>query len=84
MKSWYGEYELKHGMQAENGITYVSNMSGEMHMEGRHDARMRYSATYPTGAERIANRIISLMPYLYTGRRVNTIVIIRRNANEWN
>ena len=55
MKSWYGEYELKHGMQAENGIIYVSNMSGEMHMEGRHDAKVRYSAAYPTGAERIVS-----------------------------
>ena len=27
-----GEYELKHGMQAENGIICASNMSGEMHM----------------------------------------------------
>ena len=47
-----GADELKHGIQAENGIIYASNMSGEMHMEGRQDAQVRYSAAYPTGAER--------------------------------
>ena len=41
--------------QGENGIIYTSNMSGEMHMEGRHDAKVRYSAAYPTGAERIVS-----------------------------
>ena len=25
------------------------DMSGEMHMDGRQDAKMRYSAAYPTG-----------------------------------
>jgi len=44
---------LKYGRQAENGIICTSNMSGEMHMRRRRDAGMRYSATYPTGAERI-------------------------------
>ena len=47
-----GEYELKHGMQAGNGIIYTSNMSGEMHMLRRRDVRLRYSAAYPTSAER--------------------------------
>ncbi len=37
---------------AENGIICTLNMSGEMHMVRRRDARMRYSAAYPTGAER--------------------------------
>ena len=37
VKFWYGEYELKHGMQAENGIIYASNMSGEMHMWRRDE-----------------------------------------------
>ena len=27
-------------------------MSGEMHMDGRQDAKVRYSAAYPTVAER--------------------------------
>ena len=27
-------------------------MSGEMHMDGRQDAKVRCSAAYPTGAER--------------------------------
>ena len=52
MQNSGGECELKRGMQAENGIIYTSNMSGEMHMWRRRDARMRYSAAYPTGAER--------------------------------
>ena len=47
------ECELKHGMQAENGIICTSNMSGEMHVWRRRDARMGYSAAYPTCAERI-------------------------------
>ena len=50
-----GADELKHGTQAENGIICNLNMSGEMHMEGRHDAKVRYSAAYPTGAERIVS-----------------------------
>ena len=50
-----GADELKHGRQAENGIIYTSNMSGEMHMDGRQDAKVRYSAAYPTGAERIVS-----------------------------
>ena len=37
VKSWYGEYELKHGMQAEDGIICSSNMSGEMHMRRRNE-----------------------------------------------
>ena len=39
--------------QRKKGIIRISNMSGEMHMRRRRDARMRYSAAYPTGAERI-------------------------------
>ena len=35
-----------------NGIICASNMSGEMHMRRRRDAKMRYSAAYPSGAER--------------------------------
>ena len=37
----------------ENDIIRTSNMSGEMHMQRRRDAGIRYSAAYPTGAERI-------------------------------
>ena len=36
----------------EQGIICTSNMSGEMHMRRRRDAKVRYSAAYPTGAER--------------------------------
>ena len=37
------------------GIWYNTrlNMSGEMHMRRRRDAKARYSAAYPTGRERI-------------------------------
>ncbi len=35
-------------------IISSQNMSGEMHMRRRRDAKTRYSAAYPTGAERIA------------------------------
>ena len=38
--------------QGKNGIISGLDMSGEMHMDGRQDARMRYSAAYPTCAER--------------------------------
>ena len=38
--------------QGENGIMFDLDMSGEMHMWRRQDAKMRYSAAYPTGAER--------------------------------
>ncbi len=38
-----------------SGIIFNLNMSGEMHMEGRQDAKVRYSAAYPTGAERIVS-----------------------------
>ena len=31
----------------------TSNMSGEMHMRRRRDAKVRYSAAYPTGRERV-------------------------------
>ena len=42
-------------------------MSGEMHMDGRQDAKVGYSAAYPTGAERFTLlrvdgvRIVSLV-----------------------
>ena len=42
-------------VQGKNGIICASDMSGEMHMEGRQDAKVRYSAAYPTGAERIVS-----------------------------
>ena len=35
--------------QGKNGIIFDLDMSGEMHMRRRE---MRYSAAYPTGAER--------------------------------
>ena len=38
--------------QGENGIIFDRDMSGEMHMRRRRDAKMRYSAAYPTYAER--------------------------------
>ena len=38
--------------QRKKGIICASNMSGEMHMRRRRDAKVRYSAAYPTGAER--------------------------------
>ena len=41
--------------QGENGIMFDLDMSGEMHMWRRQDAKMRYSAAYPTGAERIVS-----------------------------
>ena len=37
MQNSGGECELKRGMQAENGIIYTSNMSGEMHMRRRNE-----------------------------------------------
>ena len=39
--------------QRKKGIIHISNMSGEMHMRRRRDAKVRYSAAYPTGAERV-------------------------------
>ena len=55
-------------MQAENDIICASNMSGEMHMRRRRDAKVRYSAAYPTGAERFMKRfenpILVTRPYL--------------------
>ena len=51
-------------MQAENGIIYASNMSGEMHMLRRRDAKLRYSAAYPTGAERIVVNQVELLVVL--------------------
>ena len=53
--AWDGVMRWRWLGQGENGIIYTSNMSGEMHMEGRHDAKVRYSAAYPTGAERIVS-----------------------------
>ncbi len=31
------------------------DMGREMHMDGRQDAKVRYSAAYPTGAERFCD-----------------------------
>ena len=52
---WDGVMRWRWLGQVENGIIFDLNMSGEMHMDGRQDARMRYSAAYPTGAERIVS-----------------------------
>ena len=65
----------------ENGIIFGTTMA-EKRLE---NSKVRCSAAYPTCAERGVNRNISSIPLPHVReRRVNTIVIIRRNANEWN
>ena len=47
-------------------------MNGEMHMRRRRDAKVRYSAAYPTGAERVF-LVVSRVERIEVLDRINRI-----------
>ena len=52
------DLKLRYMPGGKYDIINNQNMSGEMHMRMSRDGKLRYSAAYPTGAERIAKELL--------------------------